>query len=107
MLSPASRLHGSPGEVVNVEFLLSNVGDGARYFAVSVNERSSGPAVVFPDQTFFSTLSEERPFLEPNETRTIVITMRIPQNAVYQTNKTFTLEVQPYGINAGGKEEFH
>jgi hypothetical protein len=102
VLSPASRLHGSPNEKVNVEFLLTNVGRDQRYFAISIQEQSSGSGVIFPTTSFFYSLSEQKPLLFANETRMVVITLRIPSDAAIGTNKTITLEVQPQGITASG-----
>ena len=47
---------------------------------------------------FLNGLSEQRPYLRRNETRNIVIALRIPQNTFVGTNKTITLEVQPDGV---------
>ena len=108
-ISPAARMNGSPGEAVSIEFLLFNVGETPRYFAVNVNERTSAgnnDGVVFPSRaapTFFYSLSESKPYIEANETRTLVLTLRIPDQVQIYTNKTFTLEVQPYGTTASGR----
>jgi hypothetical protein len=85
VLSPASRL-----------------GRDQRYFAISIQEQSSGSGVIFPTTSFFYSLSEQKPLLFANETRMVVITLRIPSDAAIGTNKTITLEVQPQGITASG-----
>ena len=44
-LDPVSELFASPGQLVNIIFLLANLGE-ARFFFVSVSEQNSG---FFPD----------------------------------------------------------
>lgn len=97
-LSPASPLHGSPGGIAVVNFLLTNVGKEKRFFDVDVTSHGSSPgAVTFPG-TFLSSLKERRPQLEANETKIIEISIKLPRDVPWGTNKTFTINVQPEGV---------
>ena len=64
---------------------------------MNVNERSGSQGQVsFPDQQFLRQLSENKPYVRTNETRAIVLSLDIPNNARIGTNKTITVESQPY-----------
>ena len=106
-LSPGSRLYGQPGETVQVEFLLTNLGPD-QYFTVSAKEdgsteQQSGDHVIFPTGSFLSSLSEYKPWVRRNETTTLVITLKVPEDATLFSLVTLTLEVQPYGSTASGR----
>lgn len=101
-LSPASRLHGSPGGNVNVDFLLTNADKQQRYFAIDVISHGSPGAVIFPG-SFSSVLNERRIQLEPNHTKIVEISIMIPRDVPWGTNKTFTIRVQPEGVTESGK----
>lgn len=99
-LSPSSRLNGIPGEIVNVEFRLSNYGLG-NYFAIIVKENSPGRSndqVNFPGSLnpFVYSLSQDQIYVPQNDTQNIIVSMRIPENSRIGDSKLITLEVQPY-----------
>ena len=104
-LTPASRLNGRPGEKVNVEFSLTNFG-ARNYFTTLAREFDAGgvEGVNFPGSNvpFLTALSELKPFLENNETRPVVLTLQIPNDAPLGTRRVITLEVQPHGNNVAG-----
>ena len=64
-------------------------------------------AVQFPSQPFLTRLSELKPLLETNETRTVVLTMEVPRGTPRGARKVVTMELQPYGNNAPGIFKLH
>ena len=107
-LSTGSKLYGEPGESVQVEFLLTNLGPD-QYFTVSAKEsgrsETHGDNVIFPSSgTFLEELSEYKPWVRRNETTTIIISIRVPADATLKSKTTLTLEVQPYGSTTSGKK---
>jgi hypothetical protein len=97
-ISPTSVLHGLPNQVVHVDFLLTNLGPDV-YFGVLASAEQS--------PKLLAGLSETKPLVKQNETRTLVLTLRVPQDAKDGTVATVTLEVQPYGNNAAGECKSH
>ena len=117
-LAPGQRFHGIPNEIVNVAFLLKNQGQ-SRNFAISVQESPADQPrdLVFPSATelndeefprapsaltFLDRISEAKAYVLTNETRPIVISLRVPPTARTGARNVFTLEVQPYLNTASG-----
>ena len=106
-LSPGAKFQGVPGEIVNVDFLLTNY-DINRFFAFSVREFSGGSSdqINFPGQgqeSFIDAISETKAYVRTNETRPIRISLRVPQSSRIGFKKLITLEVQPYLNTASGE----
>ena len=106
-LTPDTHLYAQAGMAALVMFDLRNLDSRSRRFAISVQEHS-GDSVIFPDSppttqaSFQPRLSEQEPFLNPNETRVITVFLQIPSSTLGGTQKTYTLQVQPLGTTASG-----
>ena len=111
-LTPDTRLYAQAGKQALVRFSLRNLDVRPRRFAISLHEHRGRPPVngsfSFPDfhQTSFQPqLSEQRPFLSPNETRVITVFLQIPPLSTLEKERptpTYTIEVQPLGTTASG-----
>ena len=113
-LAPNTRLFGRSGEVVSVQFLLTNLGRSNAYFVASAGETAGGQAVGqgfdpdkvnFPVPQFLEAISETRPFVRANETKTVSLTLRVPEAAPAGTTRMISLELQPQQSSISGKKE--
>lgn len=105
VLSPSSQLYATPGSAVSLDFLLQNLDSSSKYFLISVAETQGvngddgsgggGSGVNFPAGSFFNSLSQDRMYVQSNDTRPIVINLRIPQRTPVGQVNAFTLSVQP------------
>ena len=111
-LTPDTQLYAQAGMAALVMFNLRNMDSRPRRFVISIQEHGGtldddGDSVIFPDDyaqktTFQPRLSEQKPFLNPNETRVITVFLQIPSSILDGTKKTYTIEVQPLGTTASG-----
>lgn len=110
-LAPSARLFGRSGEVINVQFLLTNLGPTSAYFVASAGETAGGQAVGqgfdpdkvnFPVPQFLETISETRPYVRSNETKTVSLTLRVPEAAPVGTTRMISLELQPQYSSISG-----
>ena len=101
-LTPDTHLYAQAGRQALVRFSLRNLDSLPRRFAISLQEHRGRPE----DDSFQPQLSDQRPFLNPNETRVITVFLQIPPLSTTleeeRPTPTYTIEVQPLGTTTSG-----
>ncbi len=81
-------------------------GGGGRFGFGFGGDDNKGDFVNFPSPSFLTGLSEVKPHLRRNETRTISLTLRVPPGVSPGARKVVFVEVQPFGNNVAGTSLF-
>eukprot|EP00094_Tigriopus_californicus_P008614 TCALIF_08302-PA protein Name:"Protein of unknown function" AED:0.09 eAED:0.09 QI:0/0.66/0.25/0.75/1/1/4/91/409 len=96
-----TNLFGSPGESVNVEFVVTNYGPASTIFFSAEESQATDPDQVnFPVEQFLMSLSSSRASLSSNGNYTCFMNLVVPPHAAAGTRKTISFVAQ--ASNAGG-----
>lgn len=90
-----TNLYGSPGESVNVEFVITNYGPTTTIFFSAEESQATDPDQVnFPVEQFLISLSSARATLNTNSNYTCFMNLLVPPHAAAGTRKTISFVAQ-------------